>query len=336
MLSQRTMPKVAILGTGHYVPSHIVASKEIDSRFNLAQGTTEAISGVSKRHFVSVGENAAKLAAIACRNAVTAAGINIDAIDCLVAASGTMDQGLPNNSALIHRELNLPPNIPAFDINQCCLSFITAIDTLSCSIAMGKYQCVLVVAADIASCGLNWEHLKASAIFGDGAAAAVVGLPENNSQSQVLASANLTVSEGAELCLIPAGGSRFHPSRIQEAFAPLTLFHMDGKRIFKLASRYLPDFLDKLLEDANLKQEEIDWVIPHQASHLALSHLVKKLGFQRQKVVDIYAHYANQIAASIPTALDIAVRDGRIQRGNKILLIGTGAGLSLGGMVLEY
>ncbi len=327
---------VALLGTGHALPAEAVASSELDRRLNRRPGTIEGVGGVRRRHFAGRGETAAQLAAEAARRAMAAAGVGLADIDCLVAASGTMDQGMPSNAALIHRELGLSAHaIPAFDINASCLGFLAALDILAWPIAAGRYRRVLVAAADLASCGLDWNTLEASAIFGDGAAAAVIG-PSGESGSRLLAADLNTLSQGADLCRIPAGGSRHHPSRIDRPFDELTKFRMDGKGVFRLAAAHLPAFVERLLARAGLGRDELDWIVPHQASHLALSHLSKRLGFRPERVVDIFAEHGNQVAASLPTALDIAIRDGRIRRGQKLLLLGTGAGLSLGGVVLEY
>jgi 3-oxoacyl-[acyl-carrier-protein] synthase-3 len=277
------------------------------------------------------------LGAHAARRAIEAAGLTLSDIDCLVGASGTMDQAMPSNAALMHRELGLSARgVPAFDVGASCLSFLVAIDTLSWPIVAGRYRRVLIVASDLASCGIDWNKLESSAIFGDGAAAAVIGLANDGDSSGIVASALSTFSEGADLCAIPAGGSRHHPSRIDDAFEPLTRFRMDGKGVFKLASAEMPSFIDRLLSEAGMSCSEFDWIVPHQASQLAITHLTRRLGFSPDKVVDIFAEHGNQVAASLPTALDIAIRDGRIRRGHRVLLLGTGAGLSLGGMVLEY
>lgn len=327
---------VAILGTGHALPATAITSEELDQRLNHRPGTVEGVGGVRRRHFASREETAAQLAAEAGRRALAAAGLDMGDIDCLVAASGTMDQGMPCNAALIHRELGLSERaIPAFDVNASCLGFLAALDTLAWPIAAGRYQRVLVVAADIASCGLDWSTLEASAIFGDGAAAAVLG-PSVDGASRLLAAELSTLSQGADLCRIPAGGSRHHPTRIDQPFDELARFRMDGKGVFRLAAQHLPDFVDRLLARAGLTRDRLDWVVPHQASHLALSHLTRRLGFAREKVIDIFAEHGNQVAASLPTALDIAIRDGRIRRGDRLLLLGTGAGLSLGGVVMVY
>ena len=176
--------------------------------------------------------------------------------------------------------------------------------------------------------------MEVCGIFGDGAAAVVLGVSDGG--AKIIASSLKTFSEGAHLCQIPAGGSRYHPRRIDTPFEPLTSFSMQGKGVFRLAAKHLPTLRDELLIQAGLTQAQIDWVIPHQASQQAMQHATRRLGFDPKKVIDIFAHHGNQVAASLPTALDIAIRDQRIQRGQRLMLIGTGAGLSLGGIVLEY
>ena len=327
---------LALLGTGHALPSKVVTSAELDHQLNQRIGTVQRVGGVRQRYFAAHHETAADLAAKAGRRALEAAGLTLDDVDCLVAASGTMDQGMPCNAALIHRELGLSARaIPAFDINASCLGFLAALDTLSWPIVAGRYKRVLVIAADIASCGLDWNKLESSAIFGDGAAAAVLG-PCTDGRSRLIAADLNTLSEGADLCRIPAGGSRYHPTRINRSFNELTKFRMDGKGVFKLAAAHLPAFVARLLERATLTRDQLDWIVPHQASQLALSHLSKRLGFAHDKVINIFAEHGNQVAASLPTALDIAIRDGRIQRGHRLLLLGAGAGISLGGVIMEY
>ena len=332
-----TLRPIRILGTGHALPARQVTSAELDTKLKHRSGYIERHSGVRKRHFADSTEHAAGLGARAAISALEAAKIELSEIDCLIGASATMDQGMPCNAALIHSALGMSDAaVPAFDVNASCLGFLAAMDTVSWAIAAGRYKRVLIVAADLASCGLNWDHIEASAIFGDGAAAAVIGLANEDCESKILSTNLRTYSSGVELCRIPAGGSRFHPSRIDEPFLPLTTFRMDGKGVFKLASEHMLKFVDQLLASAGSTRDEIDWVVPHQASHLALSHLTKRLGLNRDKVVNIFADHGNQVAASLPTALDLAIRDGRICRGHRLLLIGAGAGLSIGGAVLEY
>lgn len=317
------------------MPDRIVTSSALDTEFGLPSGTVARITGVEQRHFAESSDTAASLGAIAARRALTAANLNLQQIDLIACASATMDQGMPCNAALIHRELGLGSSgIPAMDINASCLGFVAALDTLSWPLVAGNYQRILLVCSDIASCGLDWQQVEVSGIFGDGAAAVVLGVSEDG--PKILASNLRTFSEGAELCEIRAGGSRYHPRRIDIPFEPLTSFSMHGKGVFRLAASHLPALVDHLLEQAGMTLDQIDWIIPHQASQQALQHAVKRLGFAPEKVIDIFARHGNQVSASMPTALDIAIRGDRIQRGQRLMLIGTGAGLSLGGVILEY
>lgn len=329
---------IRILGTGHVLPKNCVLSSEIDHRQGFPLGKTQQAGGVFQRYFAAADETAATMAAAAARRALDAAGLTLDDIDCLVATSATMDQGMPSNAALIHAELGLTKRgIPAFDINASCLGFLAALDALTWMVTAGGYQRVLLVAADMASCGLNWNDLEASSIFGDGAAAVILGKSNDAATgSRIYASSLKTYSEGVHYCEIPAGGSRYHPTRITEEFLPLTKFHMDGKKVFRLASQIMPNFMSQLLQAAGKSLQDIDWFVPHQASQLAIHHLTRRLSVAPEKVIDIFANHGNQVAASLPTALDIGIRDGRIQRGQLLMLIGTGAGLSMGGVVMEY
>jgi 3-oxoacyl-[acyl-carrier-protein] synthase III len=380
-----------VLGTGVARPSGRVESGELDARLNLPEGTVRRRSGVRTR-YVETQRTAASLGAEAARCAVTAAGLTLDRIDCVIAASGSMDQSMPCNAALIHRELGLGDSgVPAFDINASCLGFLAALDTLSWPLLAGRYRRVLIVAADIASCALDWTELGASAIFGDGAAAAVVGRERDPDESSpgILASAFATYSEGAHLCEIRAGGSRHHPSRCEslgasaatssaafgdlsavtvngaalngvavngapvngavvngaavnsaasrkEDYQALARFRMDGPAVFHLVAHHLDEFVDSLLHGAGLGRDDVSLVVPHQASHLGLRYLTRGLGFSRDRVVNIYEDHGNQVAASLPSALHAAICGGRLRRGDTALLLGSGAGVSLGGIVLRY
>jgi 3-oxoacyl-[acyl-carrier-protein] synthase-3 len=368
-----TIPRaIRILGTGVARPSCQVESSELDTLLNLPDGTVQRRSGVRVR-YVETQRTAASLGAEAARCALAAANLTLDQIDCVVAASGSMDQAMPCNAALIHRELGLGASgVAAFDVNASCLGFLAALDTLSWPLLAGRYRRVLIVAADIASCALDWTELGASAIFGDGAAAAVIGRERDPDATTpgILASAFATYSEGAHLCEIRAGGSRHHPSRtgqdVTSAAAPpmvpgaasdrasgtstiaigttrrpadyLTLaqFRMDGQAVFHLVARHLDEFVDALVRGAGLGRDDLTLVIPHQASHLGLRYLTRRLGFARDRVVNIYADHGNQVSASLPSALHAAIRGGRLRRGDTALLLGSGAGVSLGGIVLRY
>lgn len=317
------------------LPAQSTSSEQLDTRLGLAPGTSWKQTGV-RRRFLSTTETAAQLAAQACREAMANAGMDWGDIDCIVAASATMDQALPYNAALVHAELGLSKQrTTTFDINASCLSFLVALDTLSYLVQAGRYRNILLVSCDIATFGINWNDLREGGIFGDGAAAAVIRRTGPAGTSAILSSKVDTLSAGVHHCRIPAGGSRYHPRRVLDVpFDPLTVFHMEGKAVFKLASEALPDFTARLLADAGVRMKDLAAVVPHQASQLALTHLSRRLDIASEQLVDIFADYGNQVAASLPTALHIGLANGRFRRGSTIMLLGTGAGLTMGGMVL--
>lgn len=327
---------IRICGTGVAVPEQVLTSEEIDRRFGLPAGTVFKRYGVRTRHR-TVHENSASLAVQACEAALANAGMRWSDIDCLVSASATMDQALPYNAAMILAALGgNARRIAAFDVGASCLSFLVGLDTLSYLVESGRYRNVMIVSADIATFSLDWSTLGESAIFGDGAAAAVIRKSAPGERSSILASRVETYSEGAEYCHIKAGGSRYHPRRLSSSIDPLSLFHMDGPRLFKTVSRELPRFVNGLLDSAALTLDQLRLVVPHQASRLALDHLARRLHIEAARTVDILASYGNQVAASLPSALHHAIAGGRVQRDDPIMLIGSGAGLTIGGIVMVY
>jgi len=329
--------RIRIRGLGSFTPQQKITSEEIDSRLGLSPGSVLKASGVKERYFASTSETSASMAAAACRQAIKQAEINLDQIDVLISANATMDCGLPHNAAFVHRELGMDPDkTPAFDINMSCLSFLMAVENISWAIAAGRYKNVLIVSSDMASCGLDWKNPESSYIFGDGAAAAVLSCVEDGCSSAILSSKFETISTGATLCTIPAGGSRYHPSRVGEFPLESTFFHMQGPKLFKLVAKNFPYFYQALLSEAHLEKSDIDCVIPHQGSSLAIEHCSRMIDVVPEKLINIFSFYGNQVAASLPTALHKAVETGKLKRGQKAALLGFGAGVSIGGMILEY
>lgn len=327
--------QVKILGTGIYLPKTVVTDAEIDRRADLAPGWTKKHSGVFTRHFVS-DETAAGMGARAVAAALASAGLTLDDVDCLVCTSGTMAQPIPCTAALICKELQPRHNLPAFDINATCLSFLTGLDTMSYLVASGRYRCVVLVATEIASFGLNWSDAETCSIFGDGAAAAVIRASEANETSRIIVARMETFPRGAHLAEIRGGGSRMHAKHLPENNSADYLFHMEGKGIFKIAAETLPDFVGRLLAEAKMNWNDFQIVIPHQASLMALHLTQRRLEIPAEKFFIFAERVGNTIAASIPMGLHLAVHSGRLRRGDKTLLLGTSAGFSVGGLILEY
>lgn len=328
------MLSVKITGLGQYLPKNVVFSTDLDKKIGLPAGSVEKKSGLISRHFALEHETTSYMGKEAALIAIEQAGIALTDIDVIISACGAAEQLIPCTAALIQKQLGLEKSgIPCFDINSTCLSFMTAVDTASYLIEGGRYNRALIVSSDIPSVGLNWQDMETCTIFGDGAAACV--LEKSDGSSRVLAAHLETYSLGSEYCRLEAGGTRIPPAQEfdRERYG---LFCMDGKNVFKLASKLVDKMHARLFQKAGVTMADIDWVVPHQASLLAMHHVRKRLDIPKEKFVDIYATYGNQMAASMPSAFTHYVREGKIKRGQLIYMIGTGAGISAGGMVLEY
>ncbi|MBP2657343.1 MAG: beta-ketoacyl-ACP synthase [Firmicutes bacterium] len=326
---------VRIIATGKYIPPTVVTNVDLEEKLNLPSGWIEKKIGVFSRHY-AMGETQSEMAAKAIRDALQSVNMTMEDIDCLVGANGAMEQAIPSNAALTKKALGLEKAIPAFDINSTCLSFLVAMDLVSPMVAAGQYRRVVIFSSDIASNALNWEHKESCILFGDGAAAVVIERDDNPRGSKIVASKLATYIEGTHLAEVKGGGTKLHPREYRETNKTDYLFHMEGEKMFRLSMKYIPDFFTDLLKSANCKMDDITMLIPHQASLTAMKLIQRKLGILDEKFMLTIQEYGNTIAASIPLALHDAISQGRVKRGDRIILFGTSAGLSIGGMVLEY
>lgn len=328
------MRKLQVLGSSIYLPTKKVSSRQLDQLHRFPEGTIEGKTGVRFRHYAQ-NETASQMAAEAIKQALKDANSDIQDIDCLIAASGTMEQAIPCNAANILAELKLPQAIAGFDVNATCLSALVALDLASSLLTCGQYKRIIIASSDIASPGLNWNHIESAGLFGDGAVAILVSEPPPASSKRVIQSLFKTYSSGLSLCQIRGGGSLHHPSKIQGNYTPYGLFEMQGKDLYRAASKFIQPFFNELLEKSGLTLEQIDWIIPHQASGAAMRLFLKKLRLDTGKVIDLLQDRGNQIAVSLPSGLHELLQSGNAGSGNKVLMIGTSAGLSLGGLILE-
>lgn len=326
---------IKILGTGAYLPKRKVSSEEIDEIIGVKKGWSENKAGVKTRYFVG-DETSSFMGSEAAKQAVKDAGLTLQDIDCIICGSGTMQQPIPSTASLIQEQLGLENSgIPSFDVNSTCLSFITALDMISYTMTAGRYQHVLIVSSEISSGGLNWGQNESSILFGDGAVAVVIS-NTNTESSRIISSHIETYSSGAHLSEIRGGGTMLHAKNHNENNKEDFLFDMNGRAIFKLSSKLIPNFMDTLFKGTELSMDDIELVVPHQASAPAMKLIRKKLGVKEEKFMTIFEDYGNMIASSIPLAFHIAIQQGKIHRGDKVLLLGTSAGLSIGGILLEY
>ncbi|MDA7423294.1 3-oxoacyl-ACP synthase III family protein [Thalassococcus lentus] len=326
---------ISITGTGHALPQKGLDSETLDKMHGLKTGWLRRKSGVAFRHLCT-DEDQIDLAVLAAQRAMEDARVEIDNIDLILSGSAIPYQSLPATAPLIMQRLGAKGGAAAaFDVNATCLSFVTALDLAAGRIALGQSKRALVISSEIASRALPWQKQPdVAALFGDGAAAAVVSAPLHN-EAGIRASLVRTHPAAYDACQIGAGGTRIDYHRNPKEFAENALFRMDGKALFKVTRRHFPAFVETLLDKAGWRKSDVDVVVPHQASPHALSHMSRKMGFRQGSVMNVAEQLGNQIAASIPTVLDIARREGRIVKGSKVLLLGTSAGVSFGGMAIE-
>ena len=328
---------IRILGTGEHLPGTCVESHELDERWAKTPGWTLRHAGIERRYYADEGETSSFMGAAAARSALAAAGMEAHELDCIVSACSVMEQAIPCSAVLIQRRLGLGESgIPAFDINATCLSFIAALDLLSAAMAAGRYRRVLIVSSEIASAGLRPDDPETAMLFGDGAAAVVLGQTTEAGDSEILGTHFETFSVGADLCQVRSGGTRIRPRTHMEEFLRGACFEMQGRATYRMAAQRLPAFLDRLFQRTQVALGQLTCIVPHQASAKGLDHLEAALGFPSKMLVRVLANRGNQMAASIPVTLHHAINSGRVKRGDLIALVGSGAGLSFGGAVMRY
>lgn len=323
------------MGTGIYLPKRNISSKQLDKKFCKPDGYMEKKYGVETRYYVD-DETSSYMGAEAIKDALRNSCLNISDIDCIVCASGTQEQPIPCTASLIQAKLkchNL--KTPCFDINSTCLSFVVALDIVSCLISAGKYKKVAIVSTEISSKGLNWNQEESCILFGDGAAAVIVGSSRENN-GKFLGSLLQTNSEGAHFSEIVGGGTKLPSLEYESTHQDEFTFTMNGRKLFKKVCEDIEVFNEQLLKKAGLRIEDISYVVPHQASFSAMELIRKRLKVPKEKWANIIFDYGNMIAASIPLALHLSIKNGKINRGDKVMLLGTSAGISIGGVIFEY
>jgi 3-oxoacyl-[acyl-carrier-protein] synthase III len=319
--------KVRIASIAHYVPSRVETAAELAPRIGTTEEWIISRTGVRERRISD--EPVEVLGARAARAALREG----PPPDLILNASVSMRQALPDTSVYVQRELGLE-GIPSFSVHASCVSFLAALHTASALVATGAYRRVLVVSAERGSFARNLAEPESAALLGDGAAAAVLEPTPMGEASELVGWRLKTWPDGAALTEV-RGYGQTHPPNDPETRPEHNLFSMDGPGVFKMAIRRLPGFVRELLGDLGLTPDDVDWVVPHQASGPGLG-LIPRLGFPVERFVNVVGQYGNCVAASIPIALAHLAQGGRLRRGQTVLLLGTAAGFSLAGAVLRW
>jgi len=320
-----------IVATGGYTPGNIVKNDWFERIVPGADQWIFSRTGIRERRFAKTGQATSDLAAEAATVALRRGNIRAETLDCIVLATSTPDMSLPATACLVQEKIGAV-NAYAFDMNAVCSGFIYALDVADALIRSGKKKKVLAIGADIYSRILDFTDPKTCTLFGDGASAAI--LEPSADRSGILASE--IGSDGREwrLILVPSSGSAAPVTPDTIALHENT-FRMDGRRVYEFAVRTVPALIDRVLAEAGVDKEGVDFVIPHQANSRMTEAIAKRSGMRDNKFIMNIERYGNTSAASVGLALHEAVSSGTIRPGNLVLLLGFGGGMTWGGMLVR-
>lgn len=322
-----------ITSVGRYLPLRVVTAAEMSETLGVSEEWILKRTGVAERRWVT-DETPLDMAVAASNDAIKRSPVEIDDIDLIIYASATPHQLIPDTSALLQRELGLGRSgVKSFSIHSTCLSFFSSLDVVSAYLESERHSHALITSAEIGSAGVDTTEPESGALLGDMATAVIVS-KDDSMQSRLRSLVLRTYGDGADLCRMEVGFAK-HP--MKTATTPEDyMFHMDGPQVFAMAYELFPPIVVEALQTAGVGVEDLDLVVPHQASLLAVRGIQRALGMTDDQVVLNIDKVGNCVAASLPGALFDAVEQKRVKRGDTILLAGTGAGLSMGAAVLDW
>jgi 3-oxoacyl-[acyl-carrier-protein] synthase-3 len=324
--------KAHIAGLGTYVPEKILTNFDLEKIVDTNDQWIRERTGIRERHIASDEQAASDLGVIAAQRAMADAGVSPEDIDLIITSTVTPDMLFPSTACIIQEKLGMTET-PAFDLGAACSGFIYILATGSQFIATGAYRNILLIGTEALSKVTNWSDRSTCVLLSDGAGAAV--LQPGPADGGVLAFTMGADGRGGKFLYQPAGGSRM-PATLETVQNNLHYLHMNGPDIFKFAVRKLPEIAETVLAKAGLTISDIDLLIPHQANVRIIEAAAKRLGLPMDKVVVSIDKYGNNSSATIPLAMNEALKSGRIKKNDILLLIGFGAGLTWGSMVLKW
>jgi 3-oxoacyl-[acyl-carrier-protein] synthase III len=326
-----------ILGTGSHLPERVLSNAEIEKMVETSDQWIVERTGIRERRIASPAQATSDLSVIAAQRALEQSGLGAKDIDMIICATVTPDHMLPNTACLIQAKLGCNHCV-AWDLNAACSGFLFSLSVANLYIKNGVYKHILVVGAEVLSRMVSYEDRDTCILFGDGAGAVVLGRSDTNDSrdSSAFLSESLSADGNlGDLLILPAGGSRI-PATHEVLDQKLNRMSMKGREIFKNAVRTMSKAASDTLSKAELGVSDITWFIPHQANQRIIEAVAKQLSFPTERIISNVEKTGNTSAASVPIALDEAVLDGRIRRGDLILTAVFGAGLTSGALLLRY
>ncbi len=322
---------VSIVGTGSYLPERILTNEELEEMVDTSHEWIHTRTGMVERRIAADGETTSDMAAEAARAAMASAGVEAEDIDLIIVATVTPDMPFPSTACLVQNSLGVKGAL-CFDLEAACSGFLYAMETARGMIASGLYDTALIVGAEKMSAVTDWADRATCVLFGDGAGAAV--LQSRSGEKGILATSVGADGSLGELLSIPAGGSKT-PASHQTVDDGLHYIKMAGNNVFKHAVRCMSEAGMAALEKAGMSVDDVDWVVPHQANMRIIKSISDRVGIALDRFVINLDKLGNTTAATVPLALDEAIRDGRIQKGQTILSIVFGGGFTWGATVIE-
>jgi len=319
-----------ITGTGSYLPEKVLTNHDLEKMVDTSHDWIVERTGIEKRHIAEKGQTTCDLAEHAALNAIEMSGISATDIDLIVFATTTPDLTFPSTACLLQKRLSVSGGCTAFDVQAVCTGFVYALGVADKFIKSGSHKCVLVVGAETMSNIVDWTDRGTCILFADGAGAVIL---EATDEDDGILSTHLHADGNYKELLMTTSGVS-DTSILEEAGG--NFIHMKGNEVFRIAVNTLGRIVDETLAHNNLEKSDIDWLVPHQANIRIIKATAKKLKMSMDQVVVTVNEHGNTSAASVPLALDVAVRDGRIKRGETILLEAFGGGFTWGSALIKY
>jgi len=325
--------KATILGTGSFLPEKVLTNADLEKIVDTNDEWIRTRTGIVERRVADENTPSSELALRAARNALDMAGLKAEDMDIIIVATVTPDYSFPSTACLLQNKLGAR-KVMAYDFSAGCTGFIYGLKQADAFIKTGMAKYVLVVAVEELTKITNWTDRSTCVLFGDGAGAAVVGQSDDDEYGIL---ATYTAADGSlgDLLILKAGGSAM-PASKETVEKNLHGLYMAGNEVFKHAVRQMEESALKGFELSGLSMEQLDWLVPHQANIRIIDFLARRLKLPMEQVVITIDKYGNTSASSIPIALDEAVRDGRIKKGNNVLMVAFGAGFTWGSVMMRW
>lgn len=322
---------VRIVGTGSYLPERVLGNDELARMVETSDEWIRERTGIRERRIAAAGEMTSDLSAVAARRALEAAGLTPEEVDVIAVATISPDMGFPNTACFVQSAIGAK-NAYCFDLEAACSGFLYTMETVRHMVASGAVNNALVIGGEKLSCITDWQDRGTCILFGDGAGAVV--LRRSDEGRGILGSVMGSDGSLAELLNLPGGGCR-HPASEESVRNRLHYMKMNGREVFKHAVRCMSDAGMQVLSRAGLTIQDINWVLPHQANMRIVSAIANRIDCPIEKFVINLERVGNLSAASVPVALDEAVRSGRVKRGDLVLMVVFGGGFTWGSMLVE-